>query len=82
MLTCKQQVALSSDFLDKQLSFWQRSMMWNHFIFCADCRRFIEQMRLAQKAVAAMPDPLLPDPVSLGERLAAERRLNATNISR
>lgn len=72
MLTCKEQVALSSDFLDKQLSFRQRSMMWNHFIFCSDCRRFIGQMRLMQKTLRDMPEDALPDAASLGERLAAE----------
>lgn len=74
MLTCKEQVALSSDFLDKQLNFRQRSMMWNHFIFCADCRRFIGQMRLTQKTLRAMPEDVLPDAASLGERLASEHR--------
>lgn len=74
MLTCKEQVALSSDFLDKELSFRQRSMMWNHFIFCSDCRRFIGQMRLMQKTLRATAEDVLPDATSLGERLAAEHR--------
>lgn len=74
MLTCKEQVALSSDFLDKELSFRQRSMMWNHFIFCSDCRRFIGQMRLMQKTLRATAEDVLPDAASLGERLAAEHR--------
>ena len=74
MLTCKEQVALSSDFLDKQLSFRQRSLMWSHFIFCSDCRRFIGQMRLMQNTLRAMPEGVLLDAASLGQRLAAEHR--------
>ena len=46
MLTCKQQVAVSSDYLDGQLSFRQRLLVRHHLLFCPNCRRFIRQMRL------------------------------------
>lgn len=48
MLTCKEQVARSSDYLDGQLSFRERLMVRHHLLFCPNCRRFIRQMRLLQ----------------------------------
>ena len=48
MLTCKEQVARSSDYLDGQLSFRERLMVRHHLMFCPNCRRFIRQMRLMQ----------------------------------
>ena len=46
MLTCKEQVARSSDYLDGQLSFREKLMVRHHLMFCRNCRRFIRQMRL------------------------------------
>ena len=40
MLTCKEQVARSSDYLDGQLSFGERLMVRHHLMFCRNCRRF------------------------------------------
>ena len=45
MLTCKEQVARSSDYLDGQLTFRERLLVRHHLMFCPNCRRFIRQMR-------------------------------------
>lgn len=74
MLTCKEQVARSSDYLDGQLSFREKLMVRHHLMFCRNCRRFIRQMRLMQATLRAMPEEAVPDVDALAERLAAERR--------
>ena len=76
MLTCKEQVARSSDYLDGQLSFRERLMVRHHLMFCRNCRRFIRQMRLMQATLRVMPEPPVPGADELAERLAAERRKN------
>lgn len=74
MLTCKEQVARSSDYLDGQLSFRERLMMRHHLMFCPNCRRFIRQMRLMQATLRVMPPKPVEDVEALAERLAAQRR--------
>ncbi|PQP06678.1 anti-sigma factor [Pseudomonas frederiksbergensis] len=74
MLTCKEQVARSSDYLDGQLSFRERLMMRHHLMFCPNCRRFIRQMRLMQATLRVMPQKPVEDVEVLAERLAAQRR--------
>jgi anti-sigma factor RsiW len=74
MLTCKEQVARSSDYLDGQLSFRERLMVRHHLMFCRNCRRFIRQMRLMQATLRILPQKAVPDIDALAERLAAERR--------
>ncbi|ANI61903.1 anti-sigma factor RsiW [Pseudomonas sp. PvR086] len=74
MLTCKEQVARSSDYLDGQLSFRERLMMRHHLMFCPNCRRFIRQMRLMQATLRVMPQKPVEDVEALAERLAAQRR--------
>ena len=75
MLTCKEQVARSSDYLDGQLTFRERLLVRHHLLFCPNCRRFIQQMRLLQATLRIMPQEPLPDADTdaLAERLAAER---------
>ncbi|OLY75454.1 anti-sigma factor [Pseudomonas sp. ATCC PTA-122608] len=73
MLTCKEQVARSSDYLDGQLTFRERLLVRHHLMFCANCRRFIRQMRLMQATLRILPEPPIADIDALAERLAAER---------
>ncbi|AZD14448.1 zf-HC2 domain-containing protein [Pseudomonas chlororaphis] len=77
MLTCKEQVARSSDYLDGQLSFRQRLIQRHHLLFCPNCRRFLRQMRLMQATLRKMPEAPVADIDALAERLAAERKRNA-----
>ncbi|MBN6773354.1 zf-HC2 domain-containing protein [Pseudomonas granadensis] len=74
MLTCKEQVARSSDYLDDQLSFREKLMVRHHLLFCPNCRRFMRQMRLMQATLKAMPEKPQEGIDDLAERLAKQRR--------
>ena len=74
MLTCKELVAHSSDYLDGQLTLRQRLAVRAHLAMCGNCRRFIRQMKLTQAVIRQMPDEELPDLDALAERLAQSRR--------
>ncbi|MDM8191226.1 anti-sigma factor [Pseudomonas koreensis] len=74
MLTCKEQVARSSDYLDGRLSFRETLMVRHHLLFCPNCRRFMRQMRVMQATLKAMPDKPEEGVDALAERLAAQRR--------
>ncbi|WP_242166951.1 MULTISPECIES: zf-HC2 domain-containing protein [unclassified Pseudomonas] len=73
MLTCKEQVARSSDYLDGQLTFRERLLVRHHLMFCPNCRRFIRQMRLMQATLKIMPEEPVKDAEALADRLVAER---------
>jgi len=74
MLTCKELVAHSSDYLDGQLTLRQRLAVRAHLAMCGNCRRFIRQMKLTQAVIRQMPDEELPELDVLAERLAQDRR--------
>ncbi|WAJ36308.1 zf-HC2 domain-containing protein [Pseudomonas sp. GOM7] len=74
MLTCKELVAHSSDFLDGQLTLRQRLAVRAHLAMCGNCRRFIRQMKLTQAVIRQMPEGELPELDALAERLAQNRR--------
>ncbi|PHX45295.1 anti-sigma factor [Pseudomonas sp. NZIPFR-PS2] len=73
MLTCKEKVARSSDYLDGQLTFRERLLVRHHLMFCPNCRRFIRQMRLMQATLKIMPDEPVEGVEALAQRLADER---------
>jgi predicted anti-sigma-YlaC factor YlaD len=74
MLTCKELVAHSSDYLDGQLTLRQRLAVRAHLAMCGNCRRFIRQMKLTQALIRQMPEEELPELDALAERLAQDRR--------
>ncbi|HLA31674.1 MAG TPA: zf-HC2 domain-containing protein [Pseudomonas sp.] len=74
MLSCKELVARSSDFLDKQLSFRQRLAVRRHLLACKNCRRFIKQMRLSQAVLRQLPQGQNAELDSLATKLAELRR--------
>ncbi|SDA56947.1 Putative zinc-finger [Pseudomonas sp. NFPP33] len=74
MLTCKELVAHSSDYLDGQLTLRQRLAVRAHLAMCGNCRRFIRQMKLTQAVIRQMPENELPELDALAERLAQSRR--------
>ena len=74
MLTCKELVAHSSDYLDGQLTLRQRLAVRAHLAMCGNCRRFIRQMKLTQAVIRQMPEGELPELDALAERLAQSRR--------
>jgi len=74
MLSCKDLVARSSDFLDKRLSFRERLAVRRHLLACKNCRRFIKQMRVTQAILRALPEEQNPELDALAARLAEQRR--------
>jgi predicted anti-sigma-YlaC factor YlaD len=74
MLTCKELVERSSDYLDGRVGFREKLMIRHHLLYCPNCRRFIRQMRLIQATLRVIPEDPVPDVDTLAERLAARRR--------
>ncbi len=70
MLSCKQLVLRSSDFLDGQLSLRERFALRTHLAMCGHCRRFIRQLRLTGRVVQQLPEDPIQDLDALAERLA------------
>ena len=73
MLTCKQYVARSSDYLDGQLTLRQRLRVRHHLLFCPNCRRFTRPMRLMGAVLAAMPEEPSIDLEVTVKRMMRER---------
>jgi predicted anti-sigma-YlaC factor YlaD len=74
MLSCKQLVERSSDYLDARLSLRERLGVRVHLAMCHNCRRFIRQMRLAREVLRKLPDTAESGVDALAARLAAARR--------
>ncbi|QKE62541.1 zf-HC2 domain-containing protein [Aquipseudomonas campi] len=73
MLSCKELVAHSSDYLDGQLSLRERLGVRAHLAMCRHCRRFIRQMKVTQGVLRKLPDAAIPELDVLAERLAEQR---------
>jgi anti-sigma factor RsiW len=74
MLTCKELVAHSSDYLDGQLNLRGRLAVRAHLALCGHCRRFVSQMRLSQGVLRKLDTPASDDLDALASRLAKARR--------
>ncbi|MDN7139266.1 zf-HC2 domain-containing protein [Pseudomonas sp. JQ170] len=74
MLSCKDLVARSSDYLDGQLALGETLLAHQHLLFCKNCRRFIKQMRLAQATVKALPEAPVDDADEIVQRLTDAHR--------
>jgi predicted anti-sigma-YlaC factor YlaD len=74
MLSCKELVAHSSDYLDGQLRLRERISVRAHLAMCGHCRRFIRQLKLSQAVLRQLPDEAIPELDDLAERLAEQRR--------
>ncbi len=74
MLSCKELVAHSSDYLDGQLRLRERISVRAHLAMCSHCRRFIRQMKLSQAVLRQLPDEAIPELDALAERLARQQR--------
>lgn len=74
MLTCKQLVENSSDFLDARLSLRGRLSVRLHLAMCVNCRRFIRQMKLSQAVIRQLPEAAIPELDALAEKLASQEQ--------
>ena len=70
MLTCKQLVEQSSDYLDAQLPLRGRISVRLHLAMCVNCRLFIRQMRISQALLRQLPEDAITDLDSLARKLA------------
>lgn len=78
MLSCKELVARSSDYLDGQLSLGENLLARQHLLFCKNCRRFIKQMRLTQATIKALPEDPVDDVEKIVQRMTAAQRSDDT----
>ena len=74
MLTCKQLVENSSDYLDARLSLRGRLSVRMHLAMCFRCRRFIRQMKLSQAVIQRMPEAPIAELDALAEKLARQQQ--------
>lgn len=74
MLSCKELVANSSDFLDGRLNLRERIRVRAHLAMCTHCRRFIRQLRLSQAVLRQLPEQPIAELDDLAERLAQQQR--------
>ncbi|MHC2145163.1 anti-sigma factor family protein [Pseudomonas sp. 210_17 TE3656] len=74
MLTCKELVARSSDYLDGELPLGEKLLARQHLLFCKSCRRFIKQMRLTQATIKALPEAPVDDIDEIVQRMTDARR--------
>lgn len=70
MLKCIEIVALTSDYLDGQLRFSDGLSMRAHLTMCANCRRFVRQMRLTLRVLQQMPESPVKDLDAVAAQLA------------
>lgn len=77
MLTCKELVAHSSDYLDGQLTLRQRLAVRAHLAMCGNCRRFIRQMKLTQAVIRQMPEEELLTRQSNSTSQTSQKPLNS-----
>lgn len=73
MLSCKELVAHSSDYLDGQLRLRERIAVRAHLAMCSHCRRFIRQMKVTQAVLRQLPDEAVAELDVLAEKLARQR---------
>ncbi len=74
MLSCKDLVERSSDYLDGQLRLRERLGVRAHLAMCVHCRRFIRQLKLSQAVLRQLPEKPVAELDALAEKLARQRR--------
>ncbi len=57
MLKCRDVAHQASDYLDHNLSLWQRLGILFHLLICHHCRRFIRQLKLVSRFIKIRPKP-------------------------
>jgi anti-sigma factor RsiW len=63
MLSCQEVTELVTAYVEGQLSRWDRLRFQLHLGTCRHCRRYLRQLRTAQRAVARLPAPPMPEDV-------------------
>ncbi|ARU89277.1 zf-HC2 domain-containing protein [Pseudomonas sp. M30-35] len=76
MLSCKELVENSSDYLDKRLSLSKGLEVRLHLTLCVNCRRFIKQMQISQAVYRKMHQEQGDELDGLAQKLAQAHRSN------
>lgn len=64
MLSCKQITEIVTDYLEGRMSAFDRLRFWIHVGMCANCRRYLRQMRATVAALGQLPQAFeVPDSV-------------------
>lgn len=61
MPSCKDITKHSSDYLDRQLPWWERIGYWLHLMMCVHCRRYLEQFKLTIRTLGKIQEASPPD---------------------
>ena len=75
-LSCRELVALLTDYLDDALPAPARARVEAHLATCPDCATYLEQLRTTIAVVGRLHEEDVPEPV-LGELLQAFRAWSA-----
>jgi hypothetical protein len=54
MPSCREVTEKASEYVDKELSFWQRMGFAVHLFICVHCRRYVKQLRLTIGALGKL----------------------------
>lgn len=76
MLSCKELVENSSDYLNKRLSLNKGLEVRLHLTLCVNCRRFIKQMKVSQAVYRKMQQEQGDELDGLAQKLAQAHRSN------
>jgi hypothetical protein len=63
MLTCKELTELVTDYLEGRLPLGRNLSFGLHVMMCRHCREYLHQMKLAVRALGAMPAEPIPSDV-------------------
>jgi predicted anti-sigma-YlaC factor YlaD len=61
MPSCKDVTQHSSDYLDRQLPWWQRPGYWLHLMMCVHCRRYLDQLKLTISTLGQTQEATPPE---------------------
>lgn len=61
MPSCKDVTKHSSDYLDRQLTWWERVSYWLHLMMCVNCRRYLDQLKLTIMTLGQTKEAAPPD---------------------
>ncbi len=61
MPNCQDITKHSSDYLDRNLSWWSRLGFWIHIVMCVHCRRYLEPLKLTIATISKTQAATPPD---------------------
>ncbi len=64
MLSCQQVTELVTDYVEGELSTWQRMRFQMHLGMCGHCRRYLKQMQVTVDSLGHMPAEPIPADVN------------------